>query len=67
MRIYVKLSPSPYCRCFIIDESGYVIMHPDFIGSGEVEANLVENIHISIKVCIIRNNYLQYESEKVYL
>ena len=38
------------CRCFMIDHSGYIVMHPDFIGASGLETMLVENVHITVKV-----------------
>ena len=41
-------------RCFIVDKSGYIVMHPDFIGYSydgvESEPQLVENVHVTVKV-----------------
>ena len=34
----------------MIDHSGYIVMHPDFIGASGFETMLVENVHITVKV-----------------
>ena len=40
---------SLYFSCFVIDNGGYIISHPDFVGLHEEDYPSIQNVHITQK------------------